>query len=114
MFHAIGARDSVTLEGTDLDGAIVMHNHPMEFGEPCSFGKDDYEMLQQNPRMTLMAAASGGYRYEMKAGPKIAEVGYDDAMGRIPMSEVDRDDFQHLVMRSLNDLKAIRYRRKDL
>ena len=38
----------------------------------------------------------------------------DDAMGRIPLSEVDRDDFQHLVMRSLNDLKAIRYRRKDL
>ena len=50
----------------------------------------------------------------MKAGPKIAEGRYDDAMGGIPMSEVDRDDFQHLVMRSLNDLKAIRYRRKDL
>ena len=59
-------------------------------------------------------ACSGGYRYEMKAGSKIAKVGYDDAMGRIPLSEVDRDDFQHLVMRSLNDLKAIRYRRKDL
>lgn len=114
VFHAVGTRDSVTLEGADLDGAIVMHNHVLLYGEPCSFGKDDYVTLSENPKITLLMACSGGYRYEMKAGPKIAKVGYDDAMGRIPMSEVDRDDFQHLVMRSLNDLKAIRYRRKDL
>ena len=91
-----------------------MHNHVLLYGEPCSFGKDDYVTLSENPKITLFMACGGGYRYEMKAGPKIAKVGYDDAMGRIPLSEVDRDDFQHLVMRSLNDLKAIRYRRKDL
>lgn len=114
VFHAVGSEDAVAIDGVNLDGAIVIHNHPTVFGEPYSFGKNDYEVLQQNPHITLMAVSSGGYRYEMRAGQRIAEVGYDDAMGRIPMSEVDRDDFQHLVMRSLNDLKAIRYRRKDL
>lgn len=84
VFHAVGTRDSVTLEGADLDGAIVMHNHVLLYGEPCSFGKDDYVTLSENPKITLLMACSGGYRYEMKAGPKIAKVGYDDAMGRIP------------------------------
>ena len=50
----------------------------------------------------------------MKAGPRIAEVGYDEAEMRLPLADIGKEDLQHLVMRSLNDLKAIRYRRKDL
>ena len=70
VFHAVGTRDSVTLDGADLDGAIVMHNHVLLYGEPCSFGKDDYVTLRENPKITLLIACSGEYRYEMKAGRK--------------------------------------------
>ena len=114
VFHAVGTADAVTLEGAELDGAIVMHNHPVVYGDPYSFGKDDYDSLRNNPGMTLLMACSGGYRYEMKAGPRIAEVGYDEAVLMVDPSEASKDDFQHLVMRSLNDLKAVRYRRKEL
>lgn len=62
VFHAVGTVDAVTIEGVDLVGAIVMHNHPMVYGEPYAFGKDDYEALCKNPRMTLLLACSGDYR----------------------------------------------------
>lgn len=114
VFHAVGTVDAVTIEGVDLVGAIVMHNHPMVYGEPYAFGKDDYEALCKNPRMTLLLACSGDYRYEMKAGPRIAEVGYDEAERRLPIAEIGVEDLQHLVMRSLDELEAIRYRRKNL
>ena len=114
VFHAVGTEDAVTLDGADLDGAIVMHNHPTTYGEAVSFGKDDYEKLRENPKMTLLTACSGGYRYEMKAGPRIAEVGYDEAEMQLSLADIGKEDLQHLVMRSLDDLKAIRYRRKDL
>lgn len=114
VFHAVGTVDAVTIEGVDLVGAIVMHNHPMVYGEPYAFGKDDYEALCKNPRMTLLLACSGDYRYEMKAGPRIAEVGYDEAERRLPIVEIGVEDLQHLVMRSLDELEAIRYRRKNL
>lgn len=112
--HAVGTVDAVTVEGVDLVGAIVMHNHPMVYGDPYAFGKDDYEALCKNPRMTLLLACSGDYRYEMKAGPRIAEVGYDEAERRLPIAEIGVEDLQHLVMRSLDELEAIRYRRKNL
>ena len=64
--------------------------------------------------MTLLLACSGDYRYEMKAGPRIAEVGYDEAERRLPIAEIGVEDLQHLVMRSLDELEAIRYRRKNL
>ncbi len=114
VFHAVGSEDAVSIEGVDLDGAIVMHNHPVAYGDPYSFGKDDYDSLRSNPGMTLLMACSGGYRYEMKAGPRIAEVGYDEAERRLPIVEIGEEDLQHLVMRSLDELEAIRYRRKNL
>lgn len=114
VFHAVGNADAVTIEGADLAGAIVMHNHPTVLGESYSFGKDDYEALRNNPGMTLMLACSGGYRYEMKAGPRITEVGYDEAEGRLSIFEMGKEDLQHLIMRSLDELEAIRYRRKNL
>lgn len=114
VFHAMGTEDAVTIEGVNLSGAIVMHNHPTTYGEAVSFGKDDYEKLRENPKMALLTACSGGYRYEMKAGPRLAEVGYDEAVLMVDPSEARTGDFQHLIMRSLNDLEAVRYRRKDL
>ncbi len=114
VFHAVGNAGAVTIEGADLAGAIVMHNHPTVLGESYSFGKDDYEALRNNPGMTLMLACSGGYRYEMKAGPRITEVGYDEAEGRLSIFEMGKEDLQHLIMRSLDELEAIRYRRKNL
>ena len=114
VFHAIGTRDSVTLEGADLDGAIVMHNHVLLHGEPCSFGKDDYVTLRENPKITLLIACSGGYRYEMKAGPKISKCGYTDGEKNVPIVAAMKEDYQHLIMGELDELGAIRYRRKDL
>lgn len=112
--HAVGTVDAVTVDGVDLVGAIVMHNHPMTYGEPCSFGKDDYEALRKTPEMTLLLACSGDYRYEMKAGERINEIGYDEAVRRIVVPDAGECDFQHLIMESLNELGAIRYRRKNL
>lgn len=60
VFHAVGSEDAVAIDGVNLYGAIVIHNHPTVFGEPYSFGKNDYEVLQQNPHITLMAVSSGG------------------------------------------------------
>ena len=114
VFHAVGTRDSVTLEGADLDGAIVMHNHVLFYGEPCSFGKDDCVTLRENPKITLLMACSCGYRYEMKAGPKISKCGYADGEKRVPIAAAGEDDYQHLIMGELDELGAIRYRRKDL
>lgn len=114
VFHAVGNADAVTIEGADLAGAIVMHNHPASPGNPYSFGKDDYDSLRNNPGMTLLLACSGGYRYEMKAGPRIGEVDYTDGVAQILIGEAEIEDYQHLVMRSLDELGAIRYRRKAL
>ena len=114
VFHAVGTVDAVTVEGVDLVGAIVMHNHPMVYGEPCSFGKDDYEALRKTPEMTLLLACSGDYRYEMKAGERINEIGYDEAVRRIVVPDAGECDFQHLIMESLNELGAICYRRENL
>ena len=37
----------MSLEGTEMTEAVVVHNHPMENGEALSFGRDDFDVMRE-------------------------------------------------------------------
>lgn len=39
--------DALSLEGTEMTEAVVVHNHPMENGEALSFGRDDFDVMRE-------------------------------------------------------------------
>lgn len=117
VLHSSGDDSSVSLDGADLDGAVVVHNHPLVDGEPCSFGKDDFEKLRESPGIAELIAVSGPYEYSVKALRPL-DIGYDDAVKRV-LSRLEAksskgEDLQHLVMEWLNDEGYVRYSRKDV
>ena len=109
VMRGSGNGTSVSLDGSTVEGATVIHNHPTKDGEHIAPGADDYAvLLEQKPR-TLIAVDSE-YDYSLEPG-STESVSYNEAYrnGLNPFGDADQ---QHNIMEWLNDNGYVRYSRE--
>lgn len=113
VYYSVGNRVSVNLEGIDLEGATITHNHPASNGI-ISFGKDDFEFLQANLGIHRLVAVNEQYTYSVRVIKDLERVSYGDyyrkAMAEAELSE--DFDIQHKVFEILDREGIVEYVRK--
>lgn len=110
--HAVGTYGAVSLEGTEMSGAVIVHNHPIENGESVSFGRDDFDVMKEYPEIKALYAVNDEFEYFASIARGFAGVGYNDAYKGVPIGA--DDDMQHLMMEWFREQGYIEYRRKKL
>lgn len=102
---------SVSIFDVDLDGATVIHNHPLTNGVQ-SFGEDDFMFLRDNQTMKSFRCCNEEYDYSVNVLKDMTEVVYNkiyiEAMG----DYVIGDDLQHLAFEVLKQKGYVNYERK--
>lgn len=116
VYYSIGDREGVSLEGIELRGATVTHNHPVSNGI-ISFGKDDFEFLQENKDIRKLVAVNERYTYSVRILKSLRELSYS-AYYRRAMEEADifdpDCDIQHTVFDILGREGFVEYTRKEI
>ena len=112
VWHSEGDEYGVNIDDAPLDGSIVMHNHiPRGENDPAwTFGGDDFEKLQEFPRMLEMWCVAEGFDDVITATESVGDIQYDYARKRTLVSN-DAGDIHKLVMEWLDDQGHIHYRR---
>lgn len=114
VYYSVGNRESVSLEGIDLAGAVVTHNHPASNGT-VSFGKDDFELLQAYHGIRRLIAVNERYTYSVQAIKDLGNISYGEyyrkAMAEAELSE--DFDIQHKVFEILDREGIVKYVRKE-
>lgn len=114
VYYSVGNKESVSLEGIDLKGATVTHNHPVSNGI-LSFGKDDFEFLQEYENIRELVAVNERYTYSVKLLKSLGELSYSSYYRRA-MEEADimdpDCDFQHTVFEILEKEGFVQYVRQ--
>ncbi|MEE8716589.1 MAG: phage minor capsid protein [Coriobacteriales bacterium] len=109
VLHSVGTPTGVSLEGAELDGAVVIHNHPLVDGFPMSFGADDFMELKRHPGIKRLWALSGDYEYEVSVLRPL-DISYNEAYRKGGDYSSD-EDIQHNVMEWLSHEGYVDYRR---
>lgn len=109
VLHGVGDAVSVSLDGANLDGATVIHNHPAEAGEHIASGADDYNVLVSNPTLRIIAV-DNMYDYELSAG-RVPFTSYNDAYRNGIRIDGDEDQ-QRNIMEWLAANGYVEYSRK--
>ncbi len=107
--HAVGTVDAVSLEGTEMSGAVIVHNHPIVNGEALSFGSDDFFLMKSHPEIGAFYAVNDEYSYSATIADGFDGVIYSDGYAGVAFG--DNDDIQHLMMEWFNEQGYINYRR---
>lgn len=110
--HAVGTVDAVSLEGAEMTGAVVVHNHPMENGEALSFGRDDFDVMREHGDIGRFVAVNEEYVYAATVLRPLDGVDYNDAYAGIDIMRAAEEDVQHLIMEWLDEQGYIKYRRE--
>lgn len=114
VYYSVGNKESVSLVGIDLKGATITHNHPVSNGI-LSFGKDDFEFLQEYENIRELVAVNERYTYSVKLLKSLGELSYSSYYRRA-MEETDITDpdcdFQHTVFEILEKEGFVQYVRQ--
>ena len=114
VYYSVGNKESVSLVGIDLKGATITHNHPVSNGI-LSFGKDDFEFLQEYENIRELVAVNERYTYSVKLLKSLGELSYSSYY-RMAMEEADITDpdcdFQHTVFEILEKEGFVQYVRQ--
>lgn len=113
VYYSVGNNDSVSLEGIDLSGATITHNHPSSNGI-LSFGKNDFEFLQANQGIRQLIAVNEQYTYSVRIIKSLENLSYSDYYRKaMADAELDPDfDIQHKVFEILDREGIVKYDRK--
>nr|DAP76251.1 MAG TPA: minor capsid protein [Caudoviricetes sp.] len=111
VYYSVGDETSVSLEGIDLKGATVTHNHPESEGI-VSFGKNDFEFLRAYQDIRELQCVNSKYSYKVSVVKDITEVVYNDIYlaGFKYAMEPDYES-QDAAMRILRERGYIKYER---
>ena len=110
VIHYIGDESGVWGIDANLDGAHVLHNHPVENGI-LSFGEDDFIMIRGN-QSAIYDLCNEKYDYHVEVIKDMSDLHYNGVYWW-PSDEkiATGDDYQHLVMEALAERGYIRYER---
>lgn len=107
--HSTGVVDAVSLEGAEMTGAVIIHNHPIADGEVLSFGRDDFELMKSHPDIAGFYAVNDEYDYYVRVSGGLDGVSYEDGYAGVVLG--NNDDMQHLMMEWFHEQGYIEYRR---
>lgn len=108
-------QDSVEMFDIDLGGATVTHNHPKSNGI-ISFGKDDFELLQNYPEIKKLFAVNPKYTYSVEIVKSLKDISYSDYYSKALANTdilAEEIDVQHDVFEMLNKEGYIKYVREE-
>lgn len=116
VYYSVGNKESVSLEGIDLSGATITHNHPSSNGI-VSFGKDDFEFLKENQDVRRLIAINERYTYSVHVLKDLGSISYADyyrrAMEEADIFDLDFD-IQHKVFEILDREGFVKYVREKI
>ncbi len=103
-----GTETNLNICDRSLDNVILTHNHP----EVCSFGEDDYVLLEKNPKIKELRAVDKDYTYSLKI-LKTFDKPYNDFYRKgLGLVYRTHEEVQHCVMLELEREGYIKYDRK--
>lgn len=76
VYYSIGDKESVNLDGIDLKGSVITHNHPESNGI-LSFGEDDFNFLKANQDVQELQCVNAEYTYKISVLKDISSVVYN-------------------------------------
>lgn len=115
VYYSEGDSDSVKLDGVDLRGAMITHNHPESNGI-VSFGEEDFDLLQNNQHIHRLIAVNSRYTYSVTLISSLDHVSYHEfyrkAMEEADLADLDFD-LQHKVFEILDREGYVKYVREE-
>lgn len=115
VYYSLGGKDNVSLEGIDLKGATITHNHPVVWNGVTSFGEDDFYVLQDNPDIRELIAVNDKFTYHAEPLNGITAVSYHNFYVKA-MQEAEQwnpdFDLQHKVFEILDREGIVKYARE--
>lgn len=109
VYHAVGNVDGVGIDGVDLNGAVITHNHP-EANGILSFGEDDFYFLREHQDIKELQCANKEYTYQISILKDISEVVYNDIYREGFKYRYDPDyEAQDAAMRVLQERGYVKY-----
>ena len=114
VYHAKGDTSSADISITDLKGAYVTHNHPINKGV-VSFGKDDFYFLREHQEIMELRCVNKEYDYSVSVLKDMSKVVYNDIY-REALQYFREEGFevQHKAMEVLKERGYVKYARKKL
>lgn len=114
VMHGIGTSSNVSVEGAEMTGAYVVHNHPPGEDAP-TFSSDDFKVLCSHQDAAWFILLAEDKLYYMRAVREISESSYNYARGLVNFPEtLEGKSCDQLTMEALRDLGYIEYRWSDL
>lgn len=109
VYHAIGNVDGVEIEGVDLNGAVITHNHP-EANGILSFGEEDFYYLREHQDIKELQCVNKEYTYRISILKDISEVVYNDIyIEGFKYGEDPDYEAQDAAMRVLQERGYVKY-----
>ena len=113
VIHFIGNESNVNLFEVDLDGAYILHNHPISNGL-VSFGEDDFYLIREHQN-AIYDLVNTEYDYHLEVIRPLDKLSYsslnDFVIEDIQSLNDLQEDYQHILMKSLSDKGYVKYER---
>lgn len=114
VVHFIGEEEGFSPYDVDLNGAVVIHNHPSSNGM-VSFGEDDFIFIRDTEDLKEMIAVNEQYTYSVSVLKDMRELSYNEIYKKaLKYFGADDFEFQHGVFQFLNDEGYVKYERKKI
>lgn len=105
--------DFVSLEGINLEGCMILHNHPVSNGI-LSFGEDDFLLIRDTNDVEWYLV-NEKYNYYARKKPGIELVSYNTYyLKGLNSSLHEKEDIQHLAFEELKKDGYITYERREV
>ena len=115
VYNVIGGPEGADIYGVDLEGASILHNHPITNGI-VSFGQDDFIFLREHPEIKELRAVNRDYDYSVRVKKDMSKVIFTELeSGALQYYGVIEDfEMQHAEFLWLKEQGYVDYERKKL
>lgn len=110
VLRFIGTENSVDLHDTNLDGARILHNHPISNGI-VSFGKDDFELMKEFPT-AVYDLVNAEYDYHVEIMESLKNLSYSTLYREAILQHDIAGELQDEAMSILAERGFIRYEKR--
>lgn len=108
VYAYTGTQTNLSIKDKKLDKVILTHNHP----EVGSFGKDDFELLKENPNIKQLRAVDSEYTYILEIIKPI-DITYNEIYLKGSQIAFETgEEIQHCTMIALKEMGYIKYERR--
>lgn len=106
--EGVGDGWHVSLEGAEMDGAVVLHNH-LASVEEASFSQMDFDVYCEYPEIAEMVLAHGEHIYSMVRKGTIEKGVWDDAFADVDIDDLTSENMQDVILAAIAERGLIDY-----